>query len=42
VYVNAFGQPLVFLNDATVVSDLLEKRGSIYSDKPRMVMTGEL
>jgi hypothetical protein len=42
VYVKVFWQSLVFLNDATVVSDLLDKRGSVYSDKPRTVMMGEL
>lgn len=42
VYVNACGQGLVFLNDAAAFTDLLHHRSDIYSDKPRMVMTGEL
>ena len=37
-----FGQGLVFLNTPEVAFDLLEKRGVIYSDKPRFVMVGEL
>ena len=42
VYINAAGIPLVFLNDFKTYNDLLHNRGDIYSDKPRMVMTGEL
>lgn len=42
VYVNACGQGLVFLNDSTSFMGLLHQRSEIYSDKPRMVMTGEL
>ena len=33
---------MVFLNDLKTYNDLLHNRGDIYSDKPRMVMTGEL
>ncbi|KAH8103320.1 cytochrome P450 [Cristinia sonorae] len=42
VYIHVFGQGLVFLNSYDVTVDLLEKRGSIYSDKPALVMAGEL
>jgi len=42
VYINAAGIPMVFLNDYKSYNDLLHNRGDIYSDKPRMVMTGEL
>jgi len=42
VYVHVFGQGLVFLNTAEACSDLLDKRGTIYSDKPNFVMCGEL
>jgi len=42
VYVHVFGQGLVFLNTAEACADLLEKRGTIYSDKPHLVMCGEL
>ncbi|KAK0200113.1 cytochrome P450 [Desarmillaria ectypa] len=42
VYIHVFGQGLVFLNSAEAVSDLLDKRGSLYSDKPQLVMVGEL
>jgi hypothetical protein len=33
---------MIFLNDLKTYNDLLHNRGDIYSDKPRMVMTGEL
>ncbi|EMD36507.1 hypothetical protein CERSUDRAFT_115561 [Gelatoporia subvermispora B] len=42
VYLHVFGQGLVFLNSIEAATDLLEKKGSIYSDKPSLVMAGEL
>lgn len=42
VYAHVFGQGLVFLNTAEACADLLDKRGTIYSDKPHLVMCGEL
>ncbi|KAJ3477354.1 hypothetical protein NLI96_g10518 [Meripilus lineatus] len=42
VYIHVFGQGLVFLNTQQAAVDLLEKQGSIYSDKPSLVMAGEL
>ncbi|PPQ90149.1 hypothetical protein CVT25_012460 [Psilocybe cyanescens] len=42
VYLNILGIGLVFLNSPDAASDLLDKRGSIYSDKPSLVMAGEL
>ena len=42
IYVHVFGQGLVFLNTVEACTDLLDKRGSIYSDKPHLVMCGEL
>jgi hypothetical protein len=41
-HVRVFSQSLVFLNTPKAVSDLLDKRGAIYSDKLRLVMLGEL
>ncbi|EIW75777.1 cytochrome P450 [Coniophora puteana RWD-64-598 SS2] len=41
-YLHVFGQGLVFLNTPEAVFDLLDKRGAIYSDKPHLVMAGEL
>ena len=42
MYISAAGIPMIFLNDHKTYNDLLHNRGDIYSDKPRMVMTGEL
>ncbi|KAF8811120.1 cytochrome P450 [Phlegmacium glaucopus] len=42
VYLHVLGQGLVFLNSPEAAFDLLDKRGSIYSDKPSFVMVGEL
>ena len=42
MHISAAGIPMIFLNDYKTYNDLLQNRGDIYSDKPRMVMTGEL
>ncbi|KAF8552662.1 cytochrome P450 [Imleria badia] len=41
-YLHIVGQGLVFLNTPEAVLELMEKRGAIYSDKPHLVMLGEL
>jgi hypothetical protein len=41
-YLNAGGQPLLFINSHKAAVDLLEKRGQIYSDRPAFTMCGEL
>ncbi|TFK34662.1 cytochrome P450 [Crucibulum laeve] len=41
-YLHVLGQGLVFLNSPEAAFDLLDKRGSIYSDKPQLVMVGDL
>ncbi|KAG2034690.1 cytochrome P450 [Suillus americanus] len=41
-HIQIFNQSLIFLNTPKTVFDLLDKRGSIYSDKPHLVMAGEL
>lgn len=42
MYVHIFGQGILFVNSREAATALLEKRGAIYSDKPAMVMAGEL
>ncbi|CAA7262652.1 unnamed protein product [Cyclocybe aegerita] len=42
VYLSTFGQPLVILNSLQAARDLLDKRSSIYSDRPRFVLLSEL
>ncbi|KAG1736610.1 cytochrome P450 [Suillus paluster] len=41
-HLRIFNQSLIFLNTPQAVFDLLDKRGAIYSDKPHLVMAGEL
>ncbi|KAF8816726.1 cytochrome P450 [Phlegmacium glaucopus] len=41
-HLNILGQDIVFINTAKAAFDLLDKRGAIYSGKPRLVMVGEL
>ncbi|KAJ3936904.1 MAG: cytochrome P450 [Lentinula lateritia] len=40
--VTVLGQPLIILSSAKVAVDLLDKRSSIYSDRPVLQMGGEL
>ncbi|KAJ6555145.1 cytochrome P450 [Mycena vulgaris] len=42
VHIHVLGQGLVFLNSPDATMDLLDKKGSIYGDKPELVMAGEL
>lgn len=37
-----FGQRMIIVNSAEVAMDMLEKKGSIYSDRPVMEMGGEM
>jgi hypothetical protein len=36
-YLHILGQGLVFLNTPEAAADLMDKRGTIYSDKPQLV-----
>jgi hypothetical protein len=38
IYFNALGRSIIVLNSAEAAIDLLEKRSSIYSDRPPFVM----
>ncbi|KUI60056.1 Fumitremorgin C synthase [Cytospora mali] len=42
VFLNMLGQPIVILHSAKAAQDLLARRGAIYSDRPRLVLAGEL
>ncbi|EGN94698.1 hypothetical protein SERLA73DRAFT_187752 [Serpula lacrymans var. lacrymans S7.3] len=42
IYMQVFGQGVLVLNSVQAAHDLLETRGSIYSDRPRFVALGEL
>jgi len=39
---NVFGQTVVVINSLDVARDTLDNRSAIYSDRPRLVMGGEL
>lgn len=41
-FVNIVGKPIIVLNNHEAAVELLDKRASIYSDRPRFVMAGEL
>lgn len=42
VYVQILGQGVLFINSYNVAVDLLEKKGTLYADRPHMVMAAEL
>ncbi|EMD31245.1 hypothetical protein CERSUDRAFT_100592 [Gelatoporia subvermispora B] len=42
IHLSALGTEIVVLSSPKVVSDLLEKRSTIYSDRPTLPMAGEL
>lgn len=42
IYLHVLGHPMVVLSSLDVVRDLLDKRSSIYSDRPRFVLFSEL
>lgn len=39
---NVFGQTVVVINSLDIARDTLDNRSAIYSDRPRLVMGGEL
>ncbi|KAF9647047.1 cytochrome P450 [Thelephora ganbajun] len=41
-YLNVLGQELIILNSSKVAVDLLDKRSAIYSDRPILMMGGEI
>ncbi|KAI9444588.1 cytochrome P450 [Lactarius indigo] len=42
MYLSALGQPILVLNSLKVASELLDRRGNLYSGRPRMIMTQEI
>ncbi|KAF9015256.1 cytochrome P450 [Cyathus striatus] len=42
IYIHVFGNPVLVLNSAATVTDLLDKRGSIYSSRPVRTMVVDL
>ena len=42
VGLNVLGNKILVLNSQKAINDLLDKRGSVYSDRPVFVAVGEL
>jgi cytochrome P450 len=42
MYLNALGQQMVILSSSKAAFDLLEKKSAIYSDRPVVMMCGEI
>jgi len=42
IYASTFGKPLIILNSFEVAQDLLQKRGNIYSGRPRLITFSEM
>ena len=40
--INVFGQTTIIINSSSLAIELLEKKGAIYSDRPRVPVAGEL
>ncbi|KAI0696993.1 cytochrome P450 [Cerioporus squamosus] len=42
IYLNVLGQSIVVLNDPKQAAEMLDKKGLLYSDRPKLVMGGQL
>jgi hypothetical protein len=42
MYLTALGQPILVLNSLKAAAELLGRRASIYSGRPRMIMAQEI
>lgn len=42
MYLNMAGQPLIIINSLKAAQDLLSRRGAHYSDRPHLVVAGDL
>ncbi|KAK7683860.1 hypothetical protein QCA50_013238 [Cerrena zonata] len=42
IYLNMLGQPVVVLNTAQAAFDLLDQRGTNYTDRPKLIMAAEI
>ncbi|KAH9841049.1 cytochrome P450 [Rhodofomes roseus] len=42
IHVSVLGQSIIVLNDARYAIDMLDRKGALYSDRPTLVMCGEL
>ena len=42
MHLSIFGTSYIILSSRKAISELLDKRGAIYSDRPRIPMVGDL
>jgi hypothetical protein len=42
MYLNALGQPMLVINSLKAATELLDRRANIYSDRPRLIVAGEI
>ena len=42
IWLNAVGQPMLVLNNHKIATDLLDRRASIYTDRPPFIVAGEI
>ena len=42
MYLNALGQPIIFINSLKVAVELLDRRANIYSDRPSLIVANEI
>lgn len=42
MYLSMFGSPFVVLSSRAAIGALLDRRGALYSDRPRIPMVGDL
>lgn len=42
LYMNALGQPVLVFNSLKPADELLDRRASIYSSRPRLIMSHEV
>jgi hypothetical protein len=38
MYLNALGQPIMVVNSLKAATELLDRRATVYSDRPRMML----
>ena len=41
IYMTALGKPILILNTQKIAADLLERRSSIYVDRPQFIVASE-
>ena len=42
MYLNAFGQSIMVISSLKTAAELLDRRATVYSDRPRMIVANEI